>query len=515
MVKKFALRIVMIACLLSFPIVSYADGVAPDATTGTSIPSASNYSVLRGTASGDSITEYGFEYGATTEYGSTVSSTDQLSETGTLLEKRSIGTGRDRSGDGDMSPPGGIAQDSQGNLFVVDRGSERVQKFSPTGEFLLKFGSIGIAPGEFNWANAIVIDSADNIYVADEHNHRVQKFDTLGNLTGVIDPGDWDGTEFNYPVSLAVDASKNLYVTDSSVSKYDEFGNHIADFELLNSEDEHVSIGGIFIDGSGNIFATDTAGAAVHKYDSTGMLLASFDVAYSSPENISVDSQGNIYVLDSMEKRVQIYNSLGDLLGKSQPIDWAGSMHISDDDTIYVGSYSNVIAFDFVSTPGSFSLHATNLNCATPYHFRAFATNENGTSYGQDSTFTSANCPPGPHNILTTPTGRAIELTWTDNSQAYNLSHYLIQFKKSSESEWTEQPVAYNELVDQQGAVVGLQPNTQYDLRVATVSGSQSDELITSDWSDIVQSTTTSVQTFEITTCEEFQSIGINNKNCG
>ncbi len=66
-----------------------------------------------------------------------------------------------------------------------------------------------------------------------------------------------------------------------------------------------------------------------------------------------------------------------------------------------------------ISTNGSygtgvFSIDVTGLTCNTTYHYRAFATNPSGTSYGSDATFTTlSTCPP----TTTTSSASSIDLT--------------------------------------------------------------------------------------------------------
>ncbi len=46
-------------------------------------------------------------------------------------------------GDGQFSGPHGIEVDAAGNVYVVDTGNNRIQKFTGGGVFLMKWGSFG------------------------------------------------------------------------------------------------------------------------------------------------------------------------------------------------------------------------------------------------------------------------------------------------------------------------------------------------------------------------------------
>ncbi len=81
-------------------------------------------------------------------------------------------------GDGQFAGggPGGLAVDASGNIYGTDPTNGRVQKFSSTGQFLLKFGSAGVGDGQFgNGSSGIAVDSSGKIYVTDSNN-RVQIF---------------------------------------------------------------------------------------------------------------------------------------------------------------------------------------------------------------------------------------------------------------------------------------------------------------------------------------------------
>jgi len=51
-----------------------------------------------------------------------------------------------------------MALDAEGNLYVLDTGNHRIQKFSPDGDFLATLGRKGQGPGEFNFPGSLDID---------------------------------------------------------------------------------------------------------------------------------------------------------------------------------------------------------------------------------------------------------------------------------------------------------------------------------------------------------------------
>jgi len=94
------------------------------------------------------------------------------------------------SGDGMFKYPNGIGIDTLGNIYVVDNGNSRIQKFNSNGQYLLQWGNYGSGEGEFDVPWGIACDPAGYLYVGDKNNHRVQKFDQGGNFitqwTGIV-----------------------------------------------------------------------------------------------------------------------------------------------------------------------------------------------------------------------------------------------------------------------------------------------------------------------------------------
>lgn len=84
-----------------------------------------------------------------------------------------------RSGNGQYYNPESIVIDHSGNVYVIDAGNNRVQKFTGNGTFVTKWGTSDNGSGQFNDPRGIDIDSSGNVYATDIGNNRVQVFAPL------------------------------------------------------------------------------------------------------------------------------------------------------------------------------------------------------------------------------------------------------------------------------------------------------------------------------------------------
>lgn len=76
--------------------------------------------------------------------------------------------------------PADIAFDGDGNVYVLDSGNHRIQKFNPFGEFITSIGNKGQGPGEFQFPMSLDIDTKGFLYVADMGNQRIQVLTSEG-----------------------------------------------------------------------------------------------------------------------------------------------------------------------------------------------------------------------------------------------------------------------------------------------------------------------------------------------
>src|SRR5262249_43168106 len=60
-------------------------------------------------------------------------------------------------------------------LYVVEWGNQRVQKFTLDGRFLGSWGKHGRQPGQLYNPWAVAVDSKGRVHVIDSENHRVQR----------------------------------------------------------------------------------------------------------------------------------------------------------------------------------------------------------------------------------------------------------------------------------------------------------------------------------------------------
>ncbi|MEW6599796.1 MAG: MopE-related protein [Nitrospirota bacterium] len=229
------------------------------------------------------------------------------------------------TGDGQFDSPYGIAVDSTGFVYVVDYGNHRIQKFSPDGMFITKWGTHGSGDGQFNGPYGIAVDGDGYIYVADEGNHRVQKFTSAGVFVTKWGGYGSDDGNFKCPASIAVDSEGLVYVTDYDnhrVQKFTADGAFIAKWGMHGTGNgEFDSPYGIAIDGSGFIYVTDYGNDRIQKFTSDGSFIKKWggrgtgDGKFQNPYGIAADKDF-VYVADYSNDRIQKFDFQGTFITK-------------------------------------------------------------------------------------------------------------------------------------------------------------------------------------------------------
>ena len=78
---------------------------------------------------------------------------------------------------------------------MADWRNDRIQKFTPDGEFVAVIGESGSGEGQFKRPAGLAVDEDGNMYVADWGNQRLQVLDSDGNFLdahrGAADLNPW------------------------------------------------------------------------------------------------------------------------------------------------------------------------------------------------------------------------------------------------------------------------------------------------------------------------------------
>jgi DNA-binding beta-propeller fold protein YncE len=194
-------------------------------------------------------------------------------------------------GRGQFDSPAGIAVDKTGNVLVADTNNSRIEKFSPTGTFLIVLGTKGSGQGQFRAPNGIAVDSSGNIYVADAVNHRVQKLAPDGTFLAELkgpEPG------FYGPRRIGIGLGNSIYIVDQG-------HNRIA---KLTADGQVLTVWGSAGKGDGQ---------------------------FNDPTSVAVDRATNkVYVADPINKRIQVFEEHGKFLTKWSVPEWGQPVGFED-----------------------------------------------------------------------------------------------------------------------------------------------------------------------------------------
>lgn len=215
----------------------------------------------------------------------------------------------------------GVALDSLGNVYVVDNGNNRVQKFGPSGSYIAQWGTLGSGNGQFDFPLDVAIDSMDDVYITEAGNNRVQKFSSTGSyITQWGTTGSGNG-QFHAPRGIALDGSGNVYVADlgnNRVQKFTSAGVYITQWGTNGSGNgQFRKPWDIVVDLLGNVYVADIDNHRIQKFTSTGSYITQWGTfgsgngQFFNPSSIDKDTAGNIYVVDMSNYRIQKFTSAG------------------------------------------------------------------------------------------------------------------------------------------------------------------------------------------------------------
>lgn len=232
--------------------------------------------------------------------------------------------GKEGDAPGEFSDPWGLAVDKQGYVYVADSDNHRIQKLDPQGTVVAHWGDEGNGNGSFIGPRSIAFDSKRNIYIIDCGNKRIQKFDSNWTFIASWKPSAESEWEFLSPDRIVVDSRDNVYVADPGVGKVMKFssdGKPISVWsgqKLEKSDEEYYSssrLADVAVGPDGHVYALNTGTWSVEKYNTDGSFISKFSLGEndncSASEELVIDSKGNIYVLDDYKNNILTYDPSG------------------------------------------------------------------------------------------------------------------------------------------------------------------------------------------------------------
>lgn len=195
----------------------------------------------------------------------------------------------------------GVAEDAQGNVYMVQPTRLPVLVFDRNGNYLRGWGN-----GELIEPHSVRIDSSGNVWIPDIRLHQVKKFSPNGVLLQTFGTkkkkGRVQATKFNGPTDVAFGTNGDVYITDG-------YG---------NSRVVHLSRNGTYLGEWGS-----------HGSDPGEFRL---------PHSIAVDSQGFLYVADRGNARIQVFTPDGTFVRQWTTRDTPWGLSITPDGKIFVGT---------------------------------------------------------------------------------------------------------------------------------------------------------------------------------
>ena len=200
--------------------------------------------------------------------------------------------------------------------------------------YILGWGSLGKANGQFYQPEGIAIDAAGYVYVADTGNNRIQKFKAdgtyvtqWGSFGSLPDHTTTPPSRFSRPVGIAVDVNGYVYVADcdnSRIQKFKADGTYVTQWGTQGTGNGQFGVApgigpyGVAVDNRSNkVYVVDDTNNRIEVFDRVGGYLTTWgslgsgNQQFNRPKGIAIDVNTDVYVADPGNRRIQKFKSDG------------------------------------------------------------------------------------------------------------------------------------------------------------------------------------------------------------
>src|ERR1700689_1234779 len=236
------------------------------------------------------------------------------------------------SGAGGVQEPAGVAlNDATGDVYVVDRGNNRVDEFEGDGSFVRAWGwgvadglpmfetctltceagIAGLGAGQLDSPEAIAVDnsasaldpSKEDVYVTNPGSKVIEKFGPAGEVLASISEGA-GGVGFTRLFGVAVDPKGTVWVYDENPETFEDEIYSYSDAvvnEFGSVRQSQAGVGasvqpGFAVDAVEDLYAVYRGRHIVAKLTSSGATLDEEVGGVEGVSAVAVDSSGDVYL---------------------------------------------------------------------------------------------------------------------------------------------------------------------------------------------------------------------------
>jgi outer membrane protein assembly factor BamB len=220
----------------------------------------------------------------------------------------------------------GLVVGPSGDIYVSDL-SDHVTRLDPTGKVIRSWGGPGSDPGQFDFSPAstsendhgsIGVGPDGSVYVSDSDNHRVQVFTPNGDFVREFGSIGTAPDQFSLAFDLTADARGNVYVLDDGALNLRKFSSTGRPIWTADGSTDAVLAGhghGATLDPLGRIVLVNDDQGKVAYVDPDGAVVDSFDAKGC---DAAVDARGNVFVSDCSAQVTQVFDAGHRVIGSGQ-----------------------------------------------------------------------------------------------------------------------------------------------------------------------------------------------------
>lgn len=222
------------------------------------------------------------------------------------------GSGTD---DGLFNNPLGMTSDSVGNIYVIDSGNHRVQKFDSGGIFLSSWGSMGMGDEDFILPVEIEIDTSGDLIIG--HAFGLKKFTDQGAFIESIN-------ELYPPTRFTLNSSDEIFLTlidTDCVRKLSSDGTMLTSWGSWGTgQGEFFDPRGVSTDPDGNVYVADVYNERIQKFTGDGTYVTEWDGGLEGaidglPEDVEYDSSNDrLFVANTYSHNILVFDPVGNFL---------------------------------------------------------------------------------------------------------------------------------------------------------------------------------------------------------